>query len=180
MRPHFSAFSFAGGGLALGALAAALLVPAAANASNTTSARVANLTSPHAAVAPAALESKPYARFGRIGNNAVDRFVIAGPTTHTIALSSLTVSATDGIAAVRIRAVQPTDGNCGSGHVVIVTGEDMSFVVPDNDTHSVEFPSPLIAKPAPGKKVCLIAHADTTYVPSSDATLTVSASGFLR
>jgi hypothetical protein len=175
MRP---ALGLAGGGLALGVLAAAFLVPGVANASNTTSARVAQLLPPHTATA--ALESKPYARFGRIGNNANDRFVIAGPTTSTIALSSLTVSATDGIAAVRIRAVQPIDGSCASGHSVFVTGEDMSFVVPANDTHSVEFPSPLIAKPAPGKKVCLIAHADTTYVPASGAVLTVSASGFLR
>jgi hypothetical protein len=176
---RIGAIGLAAGGLALGALAAAALIPVAANANNSGT-QAAHLTTAQTLVVPAALEKHPYARFDRIGNNASDRFVIAGPTTRTIALSSLTVSATDGTAAVRIRAVQPTDGSCASGHSVIVTGEDMSFVVPAGDTHSVEFPSPLIARPAHGKKVCLIAHADTTYVPASSAVLTVSGSGFLR
>jgi hypothetical protein len=173
---RIGAIGLAAGGLALGALAAAALIPVAANANNSGT-QAAHLTTAQTLVVPTALEKHPYAR---IGNNASDRFVIAGPTTRTIALSSLTVSATDGTAAVRIRAVQPTDGSCASGHSVIVTGEDMSFVVPAGDTHSVEFPSPLIARPAHGKKVCLIAHADTTYVPASSAVLTVSGSGFLR
>jgi hypothetical protein len=126
------------------------------------------------------LELHPFARFGRAGNNASDRVVIVGPTTHTIALSSLTASAVGGPVGVRIRAVEPTDGSCAAGHSVIVRGEDLSFVVPDGASHSVEFPSPLIAKPLPGKQICLIAHPDTTYVPASSATLTVSGSGYVR
>lgn len=126
------------------------------------------------------IEALPFANFGSMGNNASDRVVIAGPTSRTIALSSLTVSATGGEIGVRIRAVEPTDGSCDAGHVVIVRGEDMSFVVGSDQSHSVEFPSPLIAKPAKSKQICLIAHADTTYVPASGAQIRVSGSGYLR
>jgi hypothetical protein len=127
-----------------------------------------------------AVETAPFATFGRATNNGSDRIVIVGPTTHTIALSSLTASATGGVVGVRIRAVEPVDGSCAAGHTVTVRGEDMSFVVADGTSHSVEFPSPLIAKPARGHSICLIAHPDTTYVPASSATLTVSGSGYLR
>jgi hypothetical protein len=175
-------------GMVLAGCAAVVMIPTAAVA--TGSSLVTIIGSGHQAhVSPAgklatsatdALEADPYARFGRIGNNANDRFVIAGPTSATIALSSLTVSALGGDVGVRVRAVEPTDGSCAAGHVVIVRGEDMSFAVADGTTHSVEFPSPLIATAAKGKRICLIAHADTTFVAASSATITVSASGFLR
>jgi hypothetical protein len=125
-------------------------------------------------------ESAPFARFDRATNNASDRVIIAGPTSRTIYLSSLTATARGGDVGVRIRAVEPTDGSCDAGHVVIVRGEDLSFAVPSNTSHSVEFPSPLVATPQPGKQICLIAHPDTTFVPASSATLTVSGSGYLR
>jgi hypothetical protein len=181
-------------GMVIAGCAAVVLVPSVAVASggslvtitDPSTAAKAHVTSAGqlsvtgTAATTANLEARPFADFGRAGNNANDRVVIAGPTTHTIALSSLTVSATGGEVAVRIRAVQPVGTSCGAGSPVTVMGEDMSFVVPAESSHSVDFPSPLIAKPAAGKTICLIAHADTTFVPASSATLTVSGSGYLR
>jgi len=129
-------------------------------------------------VAP--LESSPWASFNRAGNNASDRIILAGPTSKTITLSSLTASATGGAVGVRVRAVEPTDGSCASGHSVIVMGEDMSFLVPADSTQSMSFPSPIVAKPRPGHQICLEVAADTTYVPASGAQLTVSGNGFIR
>jgi len=169
--------------------AAAILLPTAAVASGaqvvvikdpTTGAKAHVVSGRVATQSLDAPESAPFASFGQATNNASDRVVIAGPTSRTINLSSLTASARGGDVGVRIRAVEPTDGSCASGHVVIVRGEDMSFAVPGNTSHSVEFPSPLVAKPAPGKQICLIAHPDTTYVPASGATVRVSGSGYLR
>lgn len=127
-----------------------------------------------------ALEGAPWANFNRAGNNATDRVVLAGPTSRTIALSSLTASATGGAVGVRIRAVEPTGTSCAAGNTVIVRGELMSFVVPSGTSHTVTFPSPIVARPVAGKTICIIAHADTTYVPASAARLTVSGSGFSR
>jgi len=126
------------------------------------------------------VEASPWARFGRAGNNAVDRVVLDGPTPRLIETSSLTVAARDGAVAVRLRAVEPTDGSCAAGHVVIVRQELMSFIVPAGTTHSVSFPSPIVSRPAAGKTICLVAHADTTHVPGSSAVFTASANGFHR
>jgi hypothetical protein len=176
-----------------------VLVPTAAGAtgstlatifdpSNSKSARVSSdgrlLTTTDGAVSTQeGIEETPFARFGRAGNNADDRIVIAGPTTKTIALTSLTASATGGPVAVRIRAVEPsqgTDGSCDTGNSVSVLEEDMAFIAPAEGSISVPFGSPLIATPATGKSVCLVAHADTTYIPDSAAVLSVSGSGYLR
>lgn len=175
-------------GIVVAAAAAVVLVPTAAVASGASLTTImggghsAHVTSQHRleTSGQAALEARPFASFDRAGNNPEDRVILVGPTSRTIALSSLTASATGGEVGVRLRAVQPTDGSCAAGHVVIVRGELMSFVVPADDSHTVEFPSPIVVKPARGKQVCLLAEPDTTYVPASGAELTVSGSGYLR
>ena len=124
------------------------------------------------------LESRPWASFDRVTNNASDEVVLVGPTTRTIALSSLTASATGGDVGVRLRVVEPTGSDCHG--TVTVKLEAMSFKVANNTTQTMSFPSPIIGRPAAGKSVCLVAHPDTTYVPASSATITVSGNGFLR
>jgi hypothetical protein len=174
--------------VAVGGLAATVLIPSAAGAAghgfvgligNGIKVHVTKQHQLSTATQPS-LEPRPYAGFGGLNNNGNDRFVIAGPTKHTIALSSLTVAAVGGNVGIRIRAVEPTDGSCAAGHTVIVRDEDMAFVAHDGDSHSVAFPSPLIAAPQKGHQICLIAHADTTFVPVSGAVAEVSASGYLR
>ncbi len=166
----------------------AVVLPTAASASggslveitDPSTSAVATVNSDGSLLGKAAVEQRPFATFARIGNNATDRAILSGPTTKTVLLSQLTVSATGGPVGVRVRTVRPTDGSCAAGHVVIVTGEDLSFVVPADTTQTIPFPSPLVAKPQAGHQVCLIVHADTTYVPASSATLTVSGSGYQR
>jgi len=169
-----------------GGLAVAVLVPSAAVAVATTLVSIKDpVTSSKARVDAGALrtndaiESMPWTNFDRAANNASDRIVLVGPTSRTIALSSLTASATDGPVGVRIRAVATTTGTCQTGPVTVVD-EVMSFAVPAGASQSVSFPSPIVEKPTAGQKICLIAHPDTTYIPASEATLTVSGSGFLR
>jgi hypothetical protein len=176
-------------GVVAAGVAAVALTPAAAHGAGSLVTLVDSATNVPAKVSAAgqlatsnsdAIETTPFAAFGRAGNNATDRVILAGPTNKTIALSSLTAAATGGAVGVRVRAVEPTDGSCAAGHSVIVRGELMSFVVPSGNSHSVSFPSPIIARPAAGKLICIIAHADTTYVPASGAVMTVSGSGFAR
>jgi hypothetical protein len=174
-----------------GLLAVAVVAaPTLAGAASTIGARV-TITGPNRQLAAVvghrlatdalpALEPRPFSGFDRMANDGNGRVVLVGPTTRAIALSSLTASATGGPAAVRLRAVEPTDGNCGSGHVVTVRAEEMSFVVPGGSTQAVALPSPLIVRPVAGHPVCLVAFPDITLVPASEATLTVSASGYLR
>lgn len=178
-------------GMVIAACAGLALAPAAATASGALVTITDSATSAQARVSSVghlqvdsastdALERSPWASFNRAGNNAVDRIVLAGPTSRVVALSSLTASAVGGPVGVRIRVVEPTGTSCAAGNTVIVRNETMSFIVPAGESKSMSFPSPIIARPLPGKLTCIIAHADTTYVPASGAGLTVAANGYVR